>query len=75
MATFAEIVDKVDALTKDEVEELKKIVELKWIEIRRKEILEAAREGRKEHLEGKTVVLSTPDEIKSYFLKLVTDED
>ena len=75
MNTFAEMAEKVDALSKDELEELKQIVEVRWIEIRRQEILEAAREARKEHEEGKTVVLSSPEEIKSYFMKMINDED
>jgi hypothetical protein len=75
MTTFAEIAEKVEELSKDELEELKKIVEVRWIEIRRQEILEAAEEARKEHAEGKTVVLSSPEEIKDYFLKMIHDED
>lgn len=75
MTTFAELVDKVDELSKDQLEELKRVVQLRWIEIRRQEILEAAEEARREHAEGKTVVLSTPEEIKSYFMKMIGDED
>ncbi len=75
MVTFAEIVDKVDNLSKDEIEELREVVQLKWLEIRRKEIAEAVVAGRKEHEEGKTVVLSSPEEIKNYFLKIVENED
>jgi hypothetical protein len=75
MATFAEIVDQVDDLSKEELEELKKIIQLRWIEIRRQEILEAAEEARRERAEGQTVVLSTPEEIKSYFMKMINDED
>ena len=75
MTTFAEIAEKVEELSKDELEELKKIVEVRWIEIRRQEILEAAEEARREHVEGKTVVLSSPEEIKNYFLKMIHDED
>jgi hypothetical protein len=75
MITFAEIIEKLDGLSKEELEELKRVVQLKWIEIRRQEILKAAQEARKESAEGKTVVLSTPDEIKKYFMKMIDDED
>lgn len=75
MSTLSEIVEKVDGLSKDEVEELKEVIQLKWLEIRRKEIAEAVVKGRKEHEEGETIVLSSPEEIKSYFLKLIENED
>jgi hypothetical protein len=70
MVTFSDIVENVDNLSKDEIEELKEVVQLKWLEIRRREIADAVAEGRKEHEEGKTIVLSSPEEIKNYFLKL-----
>ena len=75
MLTFAELTEQVHALSKDELEELKRFVELRWIELRRQEIVEAAEEARKEHAEGRTVVLSSPGEIKSYFMKMINDED
>jgi len=75
MVTFAELTEKVEALSKDELEELKRVVELRWIELRRQEIFEAAEEARREHVEGKTVVLSSPEEIKDYFMKMINDED
>lgn len=75
MTTFAEMAEKVDALSKDELEELKRMIEMRWIEMRRQEILEAVEEARKEHAEGKTVVLSSPEEIKNYFMKMISDED
>lgn len=74
MVTFAEIVENVDNLSKDEIEELKEVIQLKWLEIKRQEIAKAVEEGRREHAEGKTVVLSSPEEIKNYFLKLVDHE-
>lgn len=75
MTTFAELVEKVDDLSKDELEELKRIIQMRWIEIRRQEILEAVEEARREHAEGKAVILSSPEEIKSYFMKMIGDED
>jgi len=75
MVTFAELTEKVEALSKDELEELKRVVELRWIELRRQEIFEAAEEARREHVEGKTVVLSSPEEIKDCFMKMINDED
>ena len=75
MYTLAELTEKVEKLSKEELEELKRIVELRWIELRRQEIFEAAEEARKEHAEGKTVVLSSPEEIKDYFMKMINNED
>lgn len=75
MTTFAELVDTLDQLTSDEMLELKRIVEKKWVDIRRKEILEAVEQGRKESEEGKTIVLSSPEEIKGYFSKMMSNED
>jgi hypothetical protein len=75
MTTFAEIAGKVEELSKDELDELKRVVEMRWIEMRRQEIFEAAEDARKEHAEGKTVVLSSPEEIKNYFMKMIKDED
>ena len=75
MTTFAEIAEKVDELSKDELEELKRMIEMRWIEMRRQEIYEAAEEARKEHAEGKTIVLSSPEEIKNYFMKMINNED
>lgn len=75
MVTFAELTEKVEVLSKDELEALKRVVELRWIELRRQEIVEAAEEARREHAEGKTVVLSSPEEIKDYFMKMINDED
>ena len=70
MYTLAELTEKVEELSKEELEELKRIVELRWIELRRQEIFEAA-----EDAEGKTVVLSSPEEIKDYFMKMINNED
>ena len=75
MITFADIAEKVEELSKDELEELKRVVELRWIELRRQEIVQASEEARKEHAEGKTIVLSSPEEIKDYFKKMIANED
>ena len=75
MPTFAELVENVENLSKEELETMKKIVERKWTDIRRQEIIDAVEESRKESEEGKTLVLSTPEEIKSYFEKLIADDN
>jgi len=75
LPTFAELTEKIEELSKEELYELKHIVELRWIELRRQEIFEAAEQARKEHAEGKTIVLSSPEEIKNYFMKMIDDED
>ena len=75
MATFAELVDTLDHLSAGEMLELKHIIEKKWTEIRRKEIAESIRDARKESEEGKTILLSSPEEIKGYFSKMMNNED
>lgn len=75
MATFAELVDTLDHLSADEMFELKRLVEKKWVEVRRKEISDSFKDARKESDEGKTIVLSSPEEIKGYFSKMMSNED
>jgi DNA repair protein RadC len=73
--SFNELLANVEQLSKAELAELKQLVEQKWVDIRRAEIVEAAETARKESKEGKTIVLSTPDEIKGYFEKMMVNED
>jgi hypothetical protein len=71
MITFAELVEKVEHLSEDEMDELREILRRK----REEEVFEAVQEARKESSEGKTLVLSSPEEVKSYFEKLINNED
>ena len=71
MITFAELIETVEHLSEDEIDELREILRKK----KEQEILEAVEEARKESEEGKTTVLSTPEEIKSFFGKMIKDED
>lgn len=71
MVTFAELVETVDHLTEDEIDELRNILRRK----KEEEIFKAVEEARKESSEGKTLVLSSPEEIKSYFEKMMNDEE
>lgn len=75
MVTFAELVNSLDNLTSDEMVALKKLVKKKWIDIRQQEILDIAEKARRESANGETIVLSTPEEIKSYFSKMMINED
>ena len=71
MITFAQLVESVEHLSVDEMDEL-------WAILRRKkeeDILKKSEEARKESEEGKTVVLSSPEEIKLFFEQLMKDED
>lgn len=71
MITFAELVEKVEHLSEDEMDELRQI-------LRRKDeqnILKAVEEARKESIEGKTLAFSSVEEVKSYLEKMVNDED
>lgn len=75
MVTFAELVETVEHLSKEETQEIKKIIERKWLNIRQQELIQAVEEARKESVEGKTLVLFSPEEIKSYFEKIMRDAD
>lgn len=63
--------ETVEHLSEDEIDELRAILRKK----KEQEILEALEDARKESEEGKTIVLSSPEEIKSFFAKLMNDED
>jgi len=73
MVTFAELVESVENLSKEEMVEMKRIMERKRMNIREQEIIEAVEEARRESEEGKTVVLSSPQEIKSFFEKMINN--
>lgn len=71
MVTFTELVETVKHLSEDEIDELREILRKK----KEQEILEAVEEARRESEEGKTIVLSSPEEIKFFFEKMMNDED
>jgi hypothetical protein len=75
MSTFAEMVDQIDSLSKEEIVEMKRIIERKWISLKQQEILDAVEQAKKDKAEGKTIVLSSPEEIKEYFAKILEDAD
>ena len=65
MPTFAEVLEAVEHLSTDERKKLLQIVERK----KEEEIFKAVDEARKESKEGKTIALSSSDDVKSYFEK------
>ena len=71
MITFAEIVKNVENLSFDELNELQVILQIK----KEKEILAAIEEARKESAEGKTISLSSKEDIKNFLEKLAKNED
>jgi len=75
MPTFAELVDNVVLLSKEEMEEMRRILNRKLISLKEQEILNAIEEAKREQEEGKTIVLSTPEEIKTYFEKMLENAD
>ena len=75
MPTFAELVDNVVLLSKEEMEEMRRILNRKLISLKEQEILNAVEEAKREQEEGKTIVLSTPEEIKTYFEKMLENAD
>ena len=75
MVTFAELVESVEHLSKEEMVEMKKIMERKWMAIREQELIDAVEQARRESEEGKTIVLSSAQEIKSYFEKMINHGD
>lgn len=75
MPTFAELVDTVYNLSKEEMEEMRRILDKKLISLKEQEILDAIEEAKRDKEEGKTIVLSTPEEIKGYFEKILENGD
>lgn len=71
MITFAELVEKVEHLSEDEMDELREILRRK----KEKEILKASKEALKEYEEGKTVSLKSPEEIKRFFNEMMNDNN
>lgn len=71
MITFAEVVETVEHLSEDEIDELREIIRKK----KEREVIQAVEEARKESAEGKTIVLSSPEEIKTFFEKMMKDAD
>ena len=71
MITFAELVEKVEHLSEDEIDELREILRRK----KEREILEASNNALKEYEEGKTISLKSPEEIKSFFNEMMNDNN
>ncbi len=74
MPTFSDLVDEVVLLSKEEMEELRGILNKKLVERRRQEILTASEEAMKEYEEGKSISLKTPHEIKKYFTEIFNED-
>jgi hypothetical protein len=74
MPTFSDLVDEVVLLSKEEMEELRGILNKKLVERRRQEILTASEEAMKEYEEGKSISLKTPQEIKKYFTEIFNED-
>jgi hypothetical protein len=75
MQIFKEIVNKVSALSDDELNKIEKVIKKERTERRINEILEAAKAARLESKEGKTYVASSPEEIIKWFKDVMNDED
>ena len=69
MITFAEIVDRVDDLSSEEIDELREILRQK----KQQELMKLVEDARKESAEGKTISFSSTAELTSYFEKLKDD--
>ena len=75
MVTFSELVETVEHLSQEEMEELRDILRKKLMEKREQEILKASEDASREYEEGKTISLSSPQEIKSYFNDLMNENN
>ena len=75
MVTFAELKERVEHLSGDEIDELREILRKKAIEKKEQEILEASKLALKEYEEGKTISLKSPEEIKGFFNKMMNDNN
>ena len=75
MVTFSEIVDTLEHLSNGEMLDIKRILDERLVSIRQEEILVEVAIARKESKEGKTLILSSQEEIKAYFSKMMNNED
>jgi hypothetical protein len=75
MSKLEEIINSFEALSVEELEQVKTIAEKEWLRKRQDQIIALVEEARKESAEGKTLVLSSPEEIKSFFEKLLANEN
>ena len=74
MVTFSELVDTLEHLSNGEMLELKRILDERWVHIRQEEILAEVAMARKESINGKTLILSSQEDIKKYFSKMMSNE-
>ena len=75
MQVLNEIVKKVNTLSDEELNEIELAIKKEKAERKINEILEAAKEARKESAEGKTYIASTPEEIIQWFKDVMKDEN
>ena len=69
MVTFSELVDTLEHLSNGEMLDIKRILDERLVSIRQEEILAEIALARKQCINRKTLVLSSQEDIKEYFLK------
>ncbi len=75
MSKLSELVSTIETLSIEEMEDVKKVVEKKWLGLREQKIMKDVEDARKESKEGNTLILSSPEEIKTYLNKMILNED
>jgi hypothetical protein len=70
-----DFVNELHKFSDEEIEQFELALKKEKASRRINEILEAAKEARKEHEEGKTYIASTPEEIIQWFKDAMNEED
>lgn len=73
MSTIVKMEEFLEGLSIEKLQDLQQVVRNKIISKREQEILQAAKEAQKEHEEGKTISLSSPEEIIKFFNDLMKE--
>lgn len=72
---LTDFVQELHKFSDEEIEQFELALKKEKAKRQIDEILEAAKQARKEHDEGKTYVASTPEEIIQWFKDVMNEED
>ncbi|HEX5152435.1 MAG TPA: hypothetical protein VFW07_13390 [Parafilimonas sp.] len=72
---LTDLAKELHNLSDEEIEQFELAIKKEKASRRINEILEAAKQARKEHEEGKTYVASTPEEIIQWFKDVMDEKD
>jgi len=72
---LTDLAKELHSFSDEEIEQFELALKKEKASRKINEILEAAKEARKEHEEGKTYVASTPEEIIQWFKDVMNEKD